>query len=231
MQHKIMSSIFLLHLETSTKVCSVALSKNGELVSLKETNEDNFSHGEKLTLFVEEVMQKQNISYSQLAGVSIASGPGSYTGLRIGASTAKGFCYALNIPLLSIDALESLAEIAKRKHPLSKLCPMIDARRMEVYSGIYSPEMTVLKPVSADVLDVNSYAEFGSFVCFGDGMPKTKKIWSNRTILFDDEILSSATGQIEKVYRKYLGKDFEDVAYFEPFYLKDFIGAVKKKPF
>jgi|TARA_R110000737_G_scaffold347664_1_gene379659 tRNA threonylcarbamoyladenosine biosynthesis protein TsaB len=225
-----MSDILLLHLETSTKVCSVALSRNGELVALKEINEDNFSHGEKLTLFVEEIMNVGKVKFQELSGVSIASGPGSYTGLRIGTSTAKGFCYALNIPLLSIDALESLAEIAKKKYTGLNLCPMIDARRMEVYSAIYSSEMSILKPVSADILEENSYEEFGKLVCFGDGMPKTKEIWSERDIIFDNDILSSATGQIERVYQKYLNKEFEDVAYFEPFYLKDFIGAVKKNP-
>jgi tRNA threonylcarbamoyladenosine biosynthesis protein TsaB len=225
-----MSQIYLLHLETSTKVCSVALSRNGELIALKETNEDNFSHGEKLTLFVEKVMQKGQISFPDLAGVSIASGPGSYTGLRIGTSTAKGFCYALNIPLLSIDALESLAQMARKKYPEANLCPMIDARRMEVYAAIYSPQMTILKSISADILEEDSYAEFENLVCFGDGMPKTKELWVNRAITFDDDLLCSASGQVERVYAKYLKKDFEDVAYFEPFYLKDFIGAVKKNP-
>ncbi|MFA7275124.1 MAG: tRNA (adenosine(37)-N6)-threonylcarbamoyltransferase complex dimerization subunit type 1 TsaB [Crocinitomicaceae bacterium] len=225
-----MSQIYLLHLETSTKVCSVALSLNGELIALKETNEDDFSHGEKLTLFVEEVMQKGHLSFPDLAGISIASGPGSYTGLRIGTSTAKGFCYALNIPLLTIDALESLAQLARKKYPESNLCPMIDARRMEVYAAIYSSQMTILKPISADILEEDSYAEFENLVCFGDGMPKTKELWANRAITFDEEILCSATGQVERVYAKYLQQDFEDVAYFEPFYLKDFIGAVKKNP-
>lgn len=225
-----MSQIYLLHLETSTKVCSVALSLNGELIALKESNEDNFSHGEKLTLFVEEVMQMGHVSFQDLAGVSIASGPGSYTGLRIGTSTAKGFCYALQIPLLAIDTLESLAHMARKKYPEANLCPMIDARRMEVYAAIYSPQMTILKPVSADILEEDSYAEFDNLVCFGDGMPKTKEWWANRAITFDEEILCSASGQVEKVYAKFLNQEFEDVAYFEPYYLKDFIGAVMKNP-
>lgn len=225
-----MSDIFLLHLETSTKVCSVALSKNGKLIALKETNEENFSHGEKLTLFIEDVMKQGDISYDDLAGVSIASGPGSYTGLRIGTSTAKGLCFALNIPLLAIDALESLAEIAKKKYSDKFLCPMIDARRMEVYSAIYSPEMKVVKAISADILDEATYVEFDNLVCFGDGMPKTKDIWAERNILFDETVISSASGQVERIYDKFNKKEFEDLAYFEPFYLKDFIGAVKKNP-
>lgn len=223
-----MSSQFLLHLETSTKVCSVALSRNGQLIFLKESNEEHFTHGEMLTLFIAEVMEKAGVDYSKLAAVSIASGPGSYTGLRIGTSTAKGICYALKIPLLAINSLESLAEIAKKKYPNNNLCPMIDARRMEVYSAIYSPAMKLLKPISADILDESSYITFENLVCFGDGMPKTKELWTDRNILFDDGIISSATGQIECSYIKFVNQDFEDVAYFEPFYLKDFISTAKK---
>ncbi len=230
MYFKMIPDKFILHLETSTKVCSVALSKNGQLVALKESNEDSFSHGEKLTIFIENVMQQAKIEFSALAGVSIASGPGSYTGLRIGTSTAKGLCYALKIPLLSIDALESMAQIANTKYPDKFLCPMIDARRMEVYAAIYSPNMEVVKPISADILDENSYNDFQNLVCFGDGMAKAKEIWANRNILFDDLVICSASGQVERIYEKYLNEEFEDFAYFEPFYLKDFIGAVKKNP-
>jgi len=225
-----MKDVFILHLETSTKVCSVALSKNGKLLKLKEINEDSFSHGEKLTVFIEEVMKKANLAFENLAGVSIASGPGSYTGLRIGASTAKGLCYALNIPFLAIDALESLAQIARKKYPDKNICPMIDARRMEVYSAIYSPKMEVLKKISADILDESIYIEYENLVCLGDGMPKAKEIWLGREIVFDNEILCSASGQVERIYQKYTNKEFEDLAYFEPFYLKDFIGSAKKNP-
>ena len=122
----------LLHLETATKVCSVAISQNGKLLSCKESLDDGYSHGENLTLFIEEVLKKGNLKMNDLDGVVISSGPGSYTGLRIGAATAKGICYALSIPLIAVDALRSISMLAKEKHPDVNLCALIDARRMEV---------------------------------------------------------------------------------------------------
>jgi tRNA threonylcarbamoyladenosine biosynthesis protein TsaB len=224
-----MSDTYLLHLETSTKVCSVVLSKNGIEVSKVESSDDKFAHGEKLTLYIKEVLDKQGIEMNNLAGVSVSSGPGSYTGLRIGTSTAKGLCYGLKIPLLSISSLESLAEEASVKYKNSVVCPMIDARRMEVYAGIYDAEHHVLKPISADVLDETSYAEFEPFVAIGDGMPKMKELWQNRNIQFDESVLCSASGQVKKIYQKFLKQEFEDVAYFEPFYLKEFYTVPPKK--
>ena len=220
--------IYLLHLETATKVCSVALSCNGELIALREESTQEYSHSEKLTIFIQEVIKEVGITLQNLHGVSVASGPGSYTGLRIGVSTAKGLCYALDIPLISVDALVSMAKIAQKKYPEQTLCPLIDARRMEVYSGIYSSDLTLLKPISADIMDENSYAEFEPFIYFGDGAEKLNLIWENRKCLFDVSIQATATGQIEIAYEKYLSKELENVAYFEPFYLKDFVSTQKK---
>jgi tRNA threonylcarbamoyladenosine biosynthesis protein TsaB len=222
------NKIYLLHLETSTKVCSVSLSLNGLEVQLKESTEDQFVHGEKLTLFIEEVLKIEQIAPKDLSGVSIASGPGSYTGLRIGTSTAKGLCYALKIPLIAIDTLLSLAAQAQSKYSDKNLCPLIDARRMEVYNAIYSCELENLKPISADVIEADSYAAFKNLVVFGDGAEKLKEIWSERQILFDDEIFCSAAGQVKLAFKKFKNKEFEDTAYFEPFYLKDFV-ALKPK--
>lgn len=219
--------IYLLHLETATKVCSVALSCNGELIALREESTQEYSHSEKLTIFIQEVVQEAGITLQNLHGVSVASGPGSYTGLRIGVSTAKGLCYALDIPLISVDALVSMAKIAQKKYPEQTLCPLIDARRMEVYCGIYSSDLTLLKPISADIIDENSYAEFEPFVYFGDGAEKLSSIWENRKCLFDAIIHASAIGQIETAYKKFLSNELEDVAYFEPFYLKDFVSTQK----
>jgi tRNA threonylcarbamoyladenosine biosynthesis protein TsaB len=219
---------YILHIESATKVCSVALSKNGKLVLLKESEEDGYSHGENLTLFIEELLQKENIQPKELSAISVASGPGSYTGLRIGVSAAKGLCYALNIPLISIDALTSLKEIAQLKHSNSNLCSLIDARRMEVYSSIFSTKNELIKAISADILDENSYAEFEPFIYFGDGAEKVEEIWKNRNCQADLAIKSSAIGQISIAYEKYLTKSFEDVAYFEPYYLKDFIVGGQK---
>jgi len=219
--------IYLLHLETATKVCSVALSCNGELIALREESTQEYSHSEKLTIFIQEVVQESGITLQNLHGVSVASGPGSYTGLRIGVSTAKGLCYALDIPLISVDALVSMAKIAQKKYPEQTLCPLIDARRMEVYSGVYSSDLTLIKPISADVIDENSYAEFDPFVYFGDGAEKLSLMWENRKCLFDESIHASAIGQIECAYEKFLSKELENVAYFEPFYLKDFVSTQK----
>jgi tRNA threonylcarbamoyladenosine biosynthesis protein TsaB len=218
----------ILHIETATKVCSVALSKNGNLLALKENASEEYTHGENLTNYIQEVLNASNYSLNELDAVSVASGPGSYTGLRIGVSTAKGLCYALQIPLLAVDALFSLAAIAKSKHDTKKLCALIDARRMEVFSAIYAPDLTVIKPISADIITENSYSDVDSFIYFGDGATKLQAIWAEKNCAIDSTIYSSATGQINEAYRKFLAKEFEDVAYFEPFYLKDFIGTQKK---
>ncbi len=219
--------IYLLHLETATKVCSVALSCNGEMVAMREESTEEYSHSEKLTVFIQEVVQEAGITLQNIHGVSVASGPGSYTGLRIGVSTAKGLCYALDIPLISVDALFSMAKMAHQKYPKQTLCPLIDARRMEVYSGIYASNLKLLKPISADIINENSYAEFDPFIYFGDGAEKLSSIWENRTCLFDTSIHASAIGQIESAYEKFLSKELENVAYFEPFYLKDFVSTQK----
>lgn len=219
----------ILHIETATKVCSVALSADGELVQIREFKDEGYSHGEQLTILIQEVLDLEGIQPENLSAVSVSAGPGSYTGLRIGVSTAKGLCYALNIPLISVDTLQSMAEVARIVYPDSNLCPMIDARRMEVFSLITNFDAEILKPVSADVLDENSYADFEPFVCFGDGAAKMEEIWGERNIIFDLELEPSAKGQIHTAYQKFLSKEFEDVAYFEPAYLKEFYQAPAKK--
>ena len=213
----------ILHLETATKVCSVALSDQGELIAFKEVNEENYSHSENLTCFIEDVLKTADKKMSDLQAISVTSGPGSYTGLRIGVSTAKGLCYALNIPLISVDALFTIAVQMQQEYPGKKYAPMIDARRMEVFNAIYDENLNCLKPISADVIEANSYATFGSFIAAGDGAEKLKEVWQNRTeVTFETSILSSAKGHISLAWEKYQNKNFEDVAYFEPFYLKDF---------
>lgn len=220
--------VYILHLETSTKVCSVALSLNGELIALKETEEDGYSHGENLTLFIQDVLNQATISIKQLAAVSVASGPGSYTGLRIGISTAKGLCYPLSIPLIAIDSLTSLTEIAKNTHSTLNLCALIDARRMEVYNAIYDSSGKQLKEISADIINESSYLEYEPFLYFGDGAEKLTEIWEDRNCTANLAIKSSAIGQVKLAYEKFQARLFEDLAYFEPFYLKDFVGGTKK---
>lgn len=219
---------YILHIETATKVCSVAISNNGNLLALKETDESDYVHGEMLTLFIEDVLKKTGLLISQLNAVSVTSGPGSYTGLRIGVSTAKGLCYALDIPLIAIDALYNLAVLAKEKNTDSTICTMIDARRMEVFSAIYSDDLSLKKPISADILDGYSYVEYEPFVVVGNGAEKVQELWKDRTISFDTSIKASAKGHVIPAFEKFKNNQFEDVAYFEPFYLKDFVSTAKK---
>jgi tRNA threonylcarbamoyladenosine biosynthesis protein TsaB len=214
---------YILHLESATKACSVALSFEGKLKQVKEITEDNFSHGENLTLFIEDVLKQEIISAKELAAISISSGPGSYTGLRIGVSVAKGLCYALKIPLIAIDSLQCIYEIAREKHSEKTISPMIDARRMEVFSSIYSSEGTLLKEISADIIEEESYSQFVPFIACGDGAEKLREIWSSREITIDSTILSSAIGQVKIAFEKFQKNEYVDLAYFEPFYLKDFV--------
>ncbi len=219
----------LLHIETSTKVCSVAISENGQLIDCIEEHSDQFIHGESLTLFITSICKKNHWQLSQLDGIVVTGGPGSYTGLRIGVSTAKGLCYTLNLPLISVDALSSIATLAHKKAPNINICAMIDARRTEVFSTIYNASLEVIKPLSADVLDKNSYKKFTPFLACGDGAHKMQQLWHNREITFDNAVLSSAAGQVQIAFEKWKKKDFEDVAYFEPKYLKDFVVTPSKK--
>jgi tRNA threonylcarbamoyladenosine biosynthesis protein TsaB len=219
---------YILHLDTSTKVCSVAISENGKTLAFKESKDDKYSHGENLTLFIQEVIVAAGITMNKLSAVSLASGPGSYTGLRIGASTAKGICYALKIPLIAIDSLRCIIEIAAEKHPNKNLCAVIDARRMEVYNLIVNADKTSLKEISADIIDENTYNEYTPFVYFGDGSAKLEPIWTGQDKVIDTSFYNSAVGQAALSYEMFLKEDFVDVAYWEPFYLKDFIAGVKK---
>jgi tRNA threonylcarbamoyladenosine biosynthesis protein TsaB len=219
---------YILHLETSTKVCSVALSENGKLIAVKENLSADYSHSENLTVFIQEILVESKRTLKEINAISVTSGPGSYTGLRIGVSTAKGLCYALGIPLISVDALISLASIAVEKNPNKNLCALIDARRMEEFSAIYNENLQLIKPISADIIDESTYSEFEPFIYFGDGALKLQDIWKNRNCEIDISIHSSASGQISHAFKKFQLADFENVAYFEPFYLKDFMSKNSK---
>lgn len=212
----------ILHLETATKTCSVALSINGKLIDVIEIHSDQYIHGEKLTSFIHEILLKNLISFDALSAVSISSGPGSYTGLRIGTATAKGICFAKNIPLISIDTLQSFDTCAREFYPSENICIMLDARRMEVYSTIFDSKRNPIKELSADVLDELTYNEFEPFICLGDGADKCRDIWKERKIIFDDRIQLSAFGQVQLAHNKFLNNEFADLAYFEPNYLKEF---------
>ena len=212
----------ILHLETATKTFSVAISVNAKLIDVIEIHGDQYIHGEKLTLFIQEILTKNSITFDNLSAVSISSGPGSYTGLRIGVATAKGICFAKNIPLIEIDTLQAFENCARKSFPAETICIMLDARRMEVYSSIFDASRKTVKSISADILDYTTYREFEPFVCVGDGSTKCREIWSERNIHFNDTVQLSASGQVELAFNKYVNKQFADLAYFEPNYLKEF---------
>lgn len=226
----------ILNIETATTVCSVSLAKDGKLLSLKEQNGD-YSHAENLTLFIENVCKQANIKLPQIDAVAVSKGPGSYTGLRIGVSTAKGLCYSLDKALIAVDTLLSIKATAvqslKFKVESSDLfCPMLDARRMEVYCAIYNSEGNVVKETAAEIIDEHSFSEIlktSKVVFFGDGAAKCKETFSkNSNAVFIDDIVPSAKDMITLSENAFNAKQFEDVAYFEPYYLKDFVAGKKK---
>ena len=229
MQNELKNMAKFLHIETSTKVCSVAISKNGQLIDLLEESSDAYIHSERLTVFIDQICKKNDWKLNELGAIVVTSGPGSYTGLRIGVSTAKGLCYALSIPMIAVNTLESIAYLARKKHPNSSICAMIDARRMEVFSTIFDADFKVIKSLSADILEEETYEKYLPIVVCGDGASKTKEIWNNRDVIIDESIVSSAAGQVEIAFEKYTNEEFEDVAYFEPKYLKDFVVTPSKK--
>ncbi len=216
----------ILCIETTTTNCSVSISGNGDIVALKELNSVNYSHSEKLHLFIKEVLQTATISLNDLKAVAVSKGPGSYTGLRIGVSAAKGLCFAQDLPLISIDTLQSLA--LQIQEQTDFIIPMIDARRMEVYTSVFNSKSEQLEETSAKILDENSflsYLEKGKVVFLGNANEKFKTICSHPNAVFVDGKLPSANEMCLPADIKYKKSDFENVAYFEPYYLKDFIGG------
>jgi tRNA threonylcarbamoyladenosine biosynthesis protein TsaB len=229
----------ILCLETSTKTCSVALGKNGKLLALKESLEERHSHAENLTLYIEEVCTQSNVRLQDIDAIAVSKGPGSYTGLRIGVSTAKGLCYALGKPLIAINSLEAMAAGFIRhpssiNHQLSLFCPMIDARRLEVYCAIYDEKLNEIKETTAEIIDENSFFDLllkNKILFFGDGATKCKSIISNPNAIFIGDINPSAKFMLPLAKKHFLENKFENVAYFEPFYLKDFFnpaGSTKR---
>ena len=215
--------IYILNIETATKNCSVSLSKNGETILCKEIAEQGYSHAEKLHVFIEDILKETEISVQDLKAIAVSKGPGSYTGLRIGVSTAKGLCYALNIPLISVDTLQVLAKQVVVENGL--IVPMIDARRMEVYSAVFDANHTKIMEVQAEILTENSYAEITEPIYFiGDCQEKCKTVLIKDNFHFLPEIVFPSANEMSALsFEKFTQNQFEDGAYFEPFYLKDFL--------
>jgi tRNA threonylcarbamoyladenosine biosynthesis protein TsaB len=216
----------ILCLETATTNCSVALSEDGILLALKEDNNNNYSHAEKLHVFIDEILKENNLSVADLDAIAVSKGPGSYTGLRIGVSTAKGLCFSLDIPLISIATLASLA--AQVEMEKGFVIPMLDARRMEVYSAVFDKELHEIRETKAEVLDENSFVDYlekNKTAFIGNGVEKFKAICTHSNAKFITGKLPSAREMCSLVEAKYKISDTEDVAYFEPYYLKDFIAG------
>ena len=221
----------ILHIETSSKNCSVAISDGEELLCLCEEVSENYKQSESLHTFVEWTLEGAKLTLKDIDAISLGKGPGSYTGLRIGASSAKGFCYGLNIPLIAINSLETMIE-PFLNIDFDFIIPLIDARRMEVYSAVFEGKSgEMISETEAKVLDETSYQEYqGKKILFvGDGASKAREILQVSTAEFKETVYPSAKYLVKKAVEKYRVRDFEDVAYFEPFYLKDFQGVKKKK--
>jgi tRNA threonylcarbamoyladenosine biosynthesis protein TsaB len=223
----------ILCLETSTKVCSVALGKDGKIISLKESSDEKYSHAENLTVYIEEVCREAKISLREIGAIAISKGPGSFTGLRIGVSTAKGLCYALDKPLIAINSLEAMAGgcISHRTSVIghqSLFCPMIDAKRMEVYCAVYDENTREIKKTSAEIIDENSFSDLlakNKIYFFGDGAEKCKSKIKHPSAIFLDNINPSAQFMLPIAEKYFSEKNFEGLAYFEPFYLKYFVST------
>lgn len=215
--------MYILNIETATKNCSVSLAKNGQTILCKEIAEQGYSHAERLHVFIKEILKEAGITVQDLKAIAVSKGPGSYTGLRIAVSAAKGFCYALEIPLISVDTLQVLAQQVSIENGL--IVPMIDARRMEVYSAAFDPNHNKIIEIQAEILTNESYAEITEAIYFiGDCQEKCKTVLTKNNFHFLPKIAFPSANEMSFLsHEKFTNNDFEDVAYFEPFYLKDFL--------
>ncbi len=219
----------ILNIETATTNCSVSVAKNGKTLAHKDDYSQGFSHAERLHLYIDEVLEQAKTNAMSLDAIAVSKGPGSYTGLRIGVSAAKGLCFALDKPLISVATLDSLARQVNSQDGI--IVPMLDARRMEVYSAVFNASLIQIRETQAQILDESSFSEFlkETIVYFiGTGVEKTKELIKHENAVFIYDKLPSAINMSNLSFAKYKTGDFEDVAYFEPYYLKDFI-AIKAK--
>lgn len=219
----------ILNIETATTNCSVGLAKNGKTIALREDNDKNYSHSERLHVYIQNLFDQTGFLLKDLDAVAISKGPGSYTGLRIGVSAAKGLCYSLDIPLISILTLQSL--VCQVKVQKGFIIPMLDARRLEVYSAIFSHNYEMIRNTQAEILNENSFKDFlndDDVYFIGSGVEKSKLLFKHKNAHFIEEKLPSAKEMDFLSFQKFKKGDFEDVAYFEPYYLKDFV-AIKPK--
>ena len=220
---------YILNIETATKNCSVAIAKEGKTILCKEIAEEGYSHAERLHVFIEEIIKEAGITFQDLSAVAVSQGPGSYTGLRIGVSAAKGLCFALDIPLIAVDTLQVLASQATVSDGL--VIPMLDARRMEVYSAIFNSNFEKIRAVEAEIITEDSFLDFQEILYFvGDCAEKCKAVLTKQNYVFLEEIKYPSAKEMSFLsFEKYKKNDTVDVAYFEPYYLKDFLITTSKK--
>lgn len=223
----------ILNIETATEVCSVAISKDNKIIFSKEETKGP-SHAVLLGQFVNEAIEYLRSGNIKLDAVAVSCGPGSYTGLRIGVSEAKGICYGMNIPLIAINTLKLMAHSVISQNAVDGpvlFCPMIDARRMEVYDAVYNDKLQELHPISADIITEESFSDFlaeDRVAFFGNGSDKCKDVLKNPSALFLENIYPQASAMIQLAEEAYENNNFVDVAYFEPFYLKEFVATTPK---
>lgn len=228
----------ILCIETGTDICSVGLARDGELVSLRESDEGR-DHAKNVAVFVDELLRENGVAAEELSAVAVGMGPGSYTGLRIGVSFAKGLCYGLQIPLVAVGSLDSMVQVAREDYEAgiidverwedAVLCPMVDARRMEVYTQMFDTQGQPLNEVKAEIVTEESFKEWRNerqLVIFGNGAAKCREVLSNATYI---NVTPSARGLAALAHQRFEAGQTEDIAYFEPFYLKDFIIIPSKK--
>ncbi|MBP4140748.1 tRNA (adenosine(37)-N6)-threonylcarbamoyltransferase complex dimerization subunit type 1 TsaB [Flavobacterium sp. I-SCBP12n] len=220
---------YILNIETATKNCSVALAKEGKTILCKEIAEEGYSHAERLHVFIEEIVKEADISLKDLKAIAVSQGPGSYTGLRIGVSAAKGLCFALGIPLIAVDTLQVLARQVSVSDGL--IIPMIDARRMEVYSAVFNPKFDKKREILAEIISEDSFSELEEKLYFvGDCAEKCKSVLTKENFYFLENIKYPSAKEMSAIsYEKFKINDTVDVAYFEPYYLKDFMITPSKK--
>jgi tRNA threonylcarbamoyladenosine biosynthesis protein TsaB len=220
----------ILNIETATTNCSVSIGKDGHTIALKEQNSASYSHSEDLHFFIKEALEAASLSTDDLDAIGVSKGPGSYTGLRIGVSAAKGLCFALDLPLIGISTLESMASQLKIKDGV--VIPVLDARRMEVYSAVYNSNYDRIRETKVEEIEPNSFAQFasqGKVYIIGSGAVKCREILEHPNFVFDDSIIPSAKEMCQLSHYAFNGNNFENTAYFEPDYLKDFIIQQSKK--
>ncbi len=218
----------ILNIETASTNCSVALAKDGVLLAIKEEDTPNYSHSEQLHVFIQAVLTEAKFDLGELHAIAVSKGPGSYTGLRIGVSAAKGLCFSLNLPLIAIPTLESMAQQVTAG---DFIIPLLDARRMEVYSAVFDKDRNRVRETRAEIVDEHSFKEFlqkGKVLLLGSGAEKCKEVLTEPNVVFNTKAVPSAREMASLSYQKFLTKEFEDVAYFEPFYLKDFLITKKQ---